>query len=185
MDNSIGFVLGLKSYKSVFNEYYFSLCVFSDKYVNDLDLSKDIVQEVFITVWNKEICFKSKAALKSFLYKSVRNKSLDFLKSKEYRTKVALLPSYLSKIESDSYFEKEVLVEEIYKTIDDALDTLPKKCKEIMKMSLDGLCNSQISEELSISTNTVKAQKRIAFQKLRPLLKEASIATSVLYSLFF
>lgn len=163
----------LSTYKKLFDTFYPSLCVFSSKYTNNLESSKDIVQEVFIKVWNDKRLLSEEDNMKAFLYTAVRNKSLDFIKSKEFRSKTRLQTDSLDELESQTYFEKQVLIEETSRLVNEAISTLPYRCKRIINLSLKGLENKQISEELSISLNTVKTQKRIAYQKLRPLLKGA------------
>ncbi len=158
-------------YKELYNTLYTSLCVFSNRYLNNLEKSKDIVQEVFIRLWKHHILLEDKEAIRAYLYVSVRNRSLDYLKSKEYKIKNNLSISDLNILDSDAYFEKEVLIEEVARLVDEAIKTLPKRCKEVVEMSMRGYQNQQISEELNISINTVKSQKKIAYHKLRPLLK--------------
>ncbi len=172
--------ISMRKYKVLFNTFYDSLCLFACRYVDDIELSKDIVQEVFIRVWDMEVAFRDESAAKSYLYTAVKNKSLDYLKSKEYRSKNPLEAADLKKLESDAFFAREVLLEESSKIIREAVDKLPYKCKEIINLSLKGYKNDEISQALSISINTVKAQKRIAYSKLRVMLKGAF---SILFSL--
>ncbi|MGY5352241.1 RNA polymerase sigma-70 factor [Wenyingzhuangia sp. IMCC45533] len=160
------------AYDEAYNSLYSSLCVFSNRYVYNIEKSKDLVQDVFIRLWNHDILEKDKEAIKAFLYIAVRNKSLDYLKSKEYKIKRDSESLDITALETDSYFEKEVFIEEMFRQVDTALATLPEKCREVVKLSMQGYPNNQISEELSISLNTVKMQKRIAYKKLRPLLKD-------------
>lgn len=161
----------LKQYNALYNTLYTSLCLFSNKYVDDLDKSKDIVQEVFIKFWNTKIIFDDEVAIKSYLYVSVKNKSIDYLKSKEYRLTRSLDTINIFELESDSYFDKEFFIEEVSVVIEKAIENLPKKCREVVRLSMNGCKNKQISEELEISINTVKTQKKIAYQKLRTCLK--------------
>ncbi|NIJ43898.1 RNA polymerase sigma-70 factor (ECF subfamily) [Wenyingzhuangia heitensis] len=161
------------TYNELYNLLYSSLCVFSNKYVNNLEKSKDIVQEVFVKLWNHKILLEKEEAIKAYLYTSVRNKSLDYLKSKEYRVKNSASNIDLTHLKSETYFEKEVLIEEVSRLVDKALQTLPDKCRGIVELSMKGHQNHEIAEELKISVNTVKSQKKIAYKKLRPLLKDS------------
>jgi len=163
--------LTLKEYKNVFNTLYSSLCIFANKYLDNSDLSKDIVQEVFIKLWEKQVTFQSKDHIKSFLYTSVRNKALDVIKSPKYK-KTQKTFQNIEKIESKAFFLREVVVVETSQIIEKAINTLPKRCAQIIKLSLKEYSNAQIAEELSISINTIKAQKKIAYKKLRPLLRD-------------
>lgn len=172
--------ISIRKYKALFNTFYDSLCLFANKYLDDIEVSKDLVQDVFIRVWDKEIGFDNDYAAKSYLYTAVKNRALDYLKSKAYRSRNPLEAADLKELESDTFFAREVLLEESSKIVREAVEMLPYKCKEIINLSLKGYKNDEISQTLSISVNTVKAQKRIAYSKLRVMLKGAF---SVLFSL--
>lgn len=162
-----------EAYKAFFDALYSPLCLFANKYLNNLEASKDIVQDVFVKVWEENIRFQNEHTIKSFLYTSVRNRSLNLLKSKPQQLfETYSLPEF-ELLESDSFFFREVFVAETGAILDKAVSTLPYKCAQIIKLSLKDYSNAEIAEELAISINTVKTQKKIAYQKLRPLLKES------------
>lgn len=163
--------LTLKEFKQIYDKLYANLCLFSNEYVNDLDLSKDIVQDVFIRVWEKRIPYDNEHTIKAFLYTSVKNKSLDYLKSKRVKTTATLSDKESNIADNDSIFLKEIVISEISTHIDKAIDTLPKKCALIVRLSISEYTNVEIAEKLNISINTVKTQKKIAYERLRPLLK--------------
>ncbi|SDM23784.1 RNA polymerase sigma-70 factor [Kriegella aquimaris] len=156
----------------LFNTLFTPLCLFANKFLNDIEISKDVVQEVFVQVWNKRIEFNDEVVVKSYLYASVKNKSLDYLKSKHFKVKSDVKIEQLKKVESNSFFLREVMLSETYEIIAAALEKLPMKSREVTKLSVLGLSNQQIAEELDISVNTVKTQKRIAYKKLRAVLKK-------------
>nr|WP_299382954.1 RNA polymerase sigma-70 factor [Allomuricauda sp.] len=156
----------------MFDTLYVSLCLFSNRYVGDLELAKDVVQDVFIKVWDQKIEFKGQSVIRSYLYTAVKNRSLDVLKSRYHKLKSDLTVEEIQSMETDSFFSREVLIEETSRLVDAAVNTLPSRCKEIIKLSLLGYKNEEISQELTITLNTVKAQKKIAYRKLRSLLKE-------------
>lgn len=164
--------LTLKEYKFFFNKLYTSLCLFSNKYVEDIEMSKDIVQEVFIKIWENQVEFKSENNVKSYLYTAVKNKSLDYLKSEISRSTSSLSTIEIEKLESEAFFFREVVLSEASNIIDDAVNKLPNKCAEIIRLSIKGLSNTEIAEELNLSINTIKTQKKIAYKRLKPLLKD-------------
>lgn len=165
-------ILTLKEYKSVFNTLYPSLCLFSNKYLENLDISKDIVQEVFIKVWEDKIEFQNDTAIKSYLYTAVKNRSLDYIKSKRYKDTLSIGDADFMQMETDPFFMREVVISEASIIIEKAVNTLPAKCAQIIKLSIKGLSNTEISEELGVSLNTIKTQKKIAYKRLKPLLKD-------------
>lgn len=172
--------LTLKKYKSVFNAMYPSLCLFSNKYIENLDTSKDIVQEVFIKIWEDKIEFQNDTKIKSYLYTSVKNRSLDYLKSRRYKLEQPFTKE-ISQIETDPFFLREVMISETSLLIEKAVNTLPIKCGQIIKLSLKGWNNAEISDELGISLNTIKTQKKIAYKRLKPLLKESFILIAFIF----
>nr|WP_057781294.1 RNA polymerase sigma-70 factor [Formosa algae] len=163
--------MSLKSYKDVYDTLYVSLCIFAKSYVDNLDIAKDLVQDVFIKVWEEKIEFKNEIAVKSYLYTSVKNKSIDFLKSKRYKSTDNMSVKDIDALNKDSFYLKEVVIEEAASRIEEAINTLPNKCAQIIRLSIKDLTNTEIAQHLNISVNTVKAQKKIAYKRLRPLLK--------------
>lgn len=171
MKKDIMYQLSYKEFKELFDTYYPSLCLFANKYIKNVEISKDIVQEVFIKVWENKVSFLSSTTVKSYFYIAVKNKSLDYLKSNYHLSTDICTIKHIEKIETESYFLREVVIIETSKILDDAINTLPYKCSQIIKLSLNEYSNKEIATKLSITINTVKTQKKIAYQKLRPLLK--------------
>ncbi|NRR90934.1 RNA polymerase sigma-70 factor [Winogradskyella undariae] len=156
-----------ESYKTLFNDLYPSLCLFANRYLKDLDTSKDVVQDVFIKTWERKVSYPNYNAIKGFLYTSVKNKSLDFLRSKHHKGTIRTLDTDFDKIQTNEHFLSELAIVDIYANLDSAIKTLPNKCEQILRFSLNEYTNNEIAEELSITINTVKSQKRIAYKKLR------------------
>lgn len=160
----------LEDYKSLFDKLYARLCLFANRYVNNMDLSKDIVQEVFIKTWEKQPAQPHYNAIKSFLYTSVKNKCLNYLKSKHYRVTGNLSSVNLELLESKESFLTEVVNVETHANLERAIEKLPDKCKRVIQLSLNNYSNKDIAEELSITTSTVRTQKQTAYEKLRNIL---------------
>ena len=72
----------LKSYKRFFEGLYPQLCVFAFKYLNDLDTSKDLVQDVFVKVWEDQIAFQNEKHITDYFYKAVKKECINYLKTK-------------------------------------------------------------------------------------------------------
>ena len=156
--------------------------MFANKYLNDIENSKDIVQEVFLNLWKKKIEFEDKKTVKAYMYSAVKNKSLDYLKSNYFKKKSNLSIDDLKKMGNDSFFYREVVVSEASEIIDAAISTLPIKCGNVIKLSTKGFSNPQIAEKLSISINTVKTQKKIAYTKLRIVLGKGILLIVLLFT---
>ncbi len=178
------YTLTLKEYKSFFNELYTPLCLFSNKYIEDIEKSKDIVQDVFIKIWEDKIEFRSESSVKAYLYMSVKNKSLDYLKSKLYKSTSHLPIKDMEKFETEAFFLREVVILETSTIIEEAINTLPYKCAQIIRMSIKELSNAEIANTLSLSINTIKAQKKIAYKRLKPILKEHFILIAFIFDIY-
>lgn len=161
-----------EGFKSLFDTLYPSLCLFANKYLHDMDMSKDIVQEVFIKIWNKKLSFKNHNAAKSYLYTSVKNHCLNYLKSKNYKMSRHATGIDIAKIQTDDYFIEEMLTIETYAQLHKAIKTLPEKAAKVIQLALNKYSTNDIAEELAVTTSTVRTQKSIAYKKLKVLLNQ-------------
>ena len=156
------------AFKALFDHYFNALAAFGYKYVPDQPIVEDMVQEVFITCWEKRRDFNHINALKSFLYTSVKNKCLNHLKHQSVQKKHE--DALIYELESDHRFASHVIEEETFNLLHAEIRDLPKSAQQIMMLALNGLKNQEIADELDISLNTVKTQKKIAYSKLKDRL---------------
>ena len=170
-----------KAFREVFENYFPALSAFGYKFVPDIAAVEDMVQEAFISLWEKRQDFTHISALKSFLYTSVRNKCLNHLKHQAVLKKHE--PSLVYELESDQDFTAHVIEEETFNQLFVEIKNLPEAAQEIMLLALNGLKNQDIADELNISINTVKTQKKIAYSKLKQKLKPRfeTILLSLMY----
>jgi RNA polymerase sigma-70 factor (ECF subfamily) len=157
-------------FKKVFKSYFPSLCVFANKFVRNEDLAKDLVQDVFVKIWNYKIEFESEKSMKVYFYLSTKNACFDHLKKEKRKGLPEELSEEIELTEDD--VENEIVREETYRQLEGAIELLPDKAREVMRLNLRGLSNQEIAEELDISVNTIKTHKRLAFQKLRKIFGE-------------
>ena len=156
-------------FRFIFDKYYITLCMFANQYVEDDALAADIVQECFVKLWQLRDDFMYVHQIKSFLYTSVRNKSLNELEHTKVMNEYAQKVMEMGK---DSFFQDKVIAKESYRILVDAIDKLPPQMKNIMRLALEGKTNPEIAEALNISGETVHSQKKIAYRKLRGYLKD-------------
>lgn len=164
------------SFEQCFDQMYAALCTFANKFSEDENVSEDIVQDIFIKLWQNFNSFDSVVAIKVFLYQSVRNACLNYLEHLQVKDKYR--KHQLSKIESEKYFLDELIEIETHRIIHQAILQLPQKCRQIMILNMEGLTNPEIADYLKISVNTVKTQKAIAYNHLRKKLKTVYMLAS-------
>lgn len=156
-----------KALKDFFLEFYPSLCVFTKKIIPESDVVEDIAQESFLVYWENQKYFDSLAALKGFLYKTAKNKSLNHLKLRSLRSNL-LNAEY----KNEEIIQEFILEEETHRIIYKVIENLPPQSQRIIKLSMQGYKNPEIAEEMGVSINTVKTLKGNAYKVLRRNLKD-------------
>lgn len=155
--------------KYVFDNYYVPLCYYASKIV-DRDMAKDVVSSVFIKFYEQKKAFSNSDQFLKYIYTSVKNASLDYLKSdqrKDNRENQYALLNY----EHGEIEWQELVENEIWSDTYRELNGLPVQCRRVIKLGyLEGLNNSEIADKLDISIQTVKNHKYRGIQILRKKL---------------
>lgn len=162
----------LEGFKKLFDTLYPSLCLFANRYLKNMDIAKDIVQEVFISLWIKKQDFKIQNTTKAYLYTCVKNHCLNQLKSKRYRQMHLSTNIDLTQLHTEAHFQSELFTVETYTQLYKAINALPEKAAKVITLALNHYSNKDIAEELDITTSTVRTQKSIAIKKLKVLLNQ-------------
>lgn len=135
-------------------------------------MAEEVVQEVFISLWERRKEIVITHSVKSYLVSSVRNRSINYLKLQlpKDRRKEDLDDFHIALTASSDTSGLEY--NELYDIIQEAINQLPEKCKAIFILSREeGLTYKEIADELSLSLKTVENQMGIALKKLRAALK--------------
>jgi RNA polymerase sigma-70 factor (ECF subfamily) len=179
-----GLVAGREdSYNTLFNEYYMVLTVFAKTYLGEMDLAREIVQDMFVRLYESRHLLENVDSLKSYLYRSVRNSCLNFLKSSKIHHKHK---ERIRLEQSDAEYDilEEIQESELEQRIFQVVSTLPGRCRQIFRMSrVEGLKNDEIAQQLSISKRTVETQISRALKTLRVEL--ASYLTVLVINMLF
>ena len=169
----------VEAFEKIFHQLYARLCSFSINYTKNVEIAEELVGDSFLVIWNKHEKFDDIISLKSYLYATVRNASLDYLKKKG-----EVIPIDIEFPDSTKNMEYFIIEEETHNMLYKALDTLPDKCKQVFEMScLDGVKYQDIADEMQISLNTVKSQRARAIQLLKDRFKNQRFYTLFLSTL--
>jgi len=158
--------------ESLFRDHFSGLCQFASGYVKQDEVAREIVQDAFVSLWEKRTAIDMSKPVKSYLSTTVRNKCLNHLRdSKKFSSDLLALENLP---EDAGYDQPDKLVEaDIRDQIIRAIDELPEKCREIFKLSRDRhLKYQQIADHLQISVKTVETQMSKALQHMRVRLAE-------------
>lgn len=158
------------AFELVFKEYYQALCQYAAGYLNDMEASQGIVQEVFVRFWEKCADLDPDSSIKSYLYRAVHNACLNHLKHLKVRDNYR---QYVMDRMEEAEEPIEESVENIENKIHEAIDKLPPQCARIFRLSrLEGLKYREIAEHMGLSIKTVEVQMGKALKLLREDLKE-------------
>ncbi len=155
-------------FEQLFKHYYDPLCRFAATMLPATEDAEGIVQELFLHLWEKRSQLFITSSLKSYLYRSTRNKCLNHLKHLKVRDKYLQEKLYVQSEAVEMPEESENLEGQIYQ----AIASLPNRCREIFELSrFEGLKYREIAEVLEISPKTVEVQMGKALKVLREKLK--------------
>ena len=175
-DNGKHLTAGLRRGKEeafayVFRMYYSPLLNYAGRILKDVEAANDVVQECFCRLYERRRELRKELQVRPYLYKSVYNACMDAIKHQKVESNYInqeLLDFYFSKVVETPEAEQALLDEDLKGAIQDAINKLPERCREIFVLSkVDGLSNKQIAEQLNISMKTVEAQMTTAFVRLR------------------
>ncbi|PKB17608.1 RNA polymerase sigma factor [Flavobacterium sp. 5] len=160
-----------KAYTYLIDTYHHKLCVYANSLVKNIYSAEDIVQNVFIKVWEQRTRLKSDHAIKSFLYKLVYNEFIDLYRKNQ--SLFSLEKSYYDALNSIVQEDDSESFQRLLNVVNNEIQNLPTKCKEVFILSKkEGLTNIEIAEHLDVSIKTVEAQITKAFSILRLSLEE-------------
>ncbi len=159
----------VKAFKSVFNEYYIALCLYSTCIVGDSVEAEEIVQELFYVFWKKKSKLPILNSIKGYLYNAVRNESFCYLKKKNIENKYCERTKKNNNGIYDENDPQRILeVGELQAIISCTLDSLSERCNLIFhKHRNEGLKYTEIAEQLQISVKTVEADMTKILKALR------------------
>lgn len=176
-------VLDSRHFEMFFREQYSALCRYAIQFVRRQELAEEIVQEQFIYLWNNRENIEIHTSYQAYLYKSVRNKSIDYLRSRFANIEFEDTDS-LSRHTTWEDPSGKLEADELKRLIKDAVHELPEKCYAVFTLSrFGGMKNQEIADSLAISVKTVENQITIALKKIKSFLERHWTLLPLLFSL--
>ena len=162
-----------KAYESLFLEHYKNMVLYAKKFVMETEVARDIVQDVFIYIWDKREKLNIDRSLASYLFRAVKNASINYLKREDY--KQDYIKDFLLSISQESgttsKFEDAhelVVHNDLLVKIEAIIESLPEQCKNMFRMSrFRGLKNREIALIYAVSPRTVETQIYRALKVLK------------------
>jgi RNA polymerase sigma-70 factor (ECF subfamily) len=157
-------------FTEIFSVYYKDMVAFAFSFTHEIADSEEIVQDVFVKLWDGHEKLNITVSIKSFLLKTIQNRCIDWHRHKKimYNHSTYIIDnSPLYEFDTDNY----ILRSELEGRIEQAIDALPEKFKEAFEMNrFEGLKYKEIAEKLNVSLRTVEVRVSKALVLLRKSL---------------
>lgn len=157
-------------YQRIYLKYAPMLLRFAEKFVSAF-FAEDIVQDVFLKLWDKQIFLLPEKDLKRILYVSVRNACIDHLRRFNMEQEIIDSRAIQLKLDELDFFESSdelFMNQDILNILLHKIEELPEKSREIFRLSyIEGLKAAEIAAQMDISVRTVENQLYRALQQLR------------------
>lgn len=176
-----------RNYKFLFHKYYTNLLFYATRIVGEEE-AEDVVQDVFVELWNRKDTVTLGDQIQAFLYRAVYTRALNVLKHRDVKNsyEAVVLDIHKKRIEfyqpDSNDVVKRIEDRELRRELAEAINELPEKCKMVFKLSyLHDMKNKDIAETMGISLRTVEAHMYKALKFLRDRLGYLNL----LWVLFF
>ena len=150
-----------------FDKYYDDLCHFINTYIHNHAISEELVQDIFIQLWDNKRQLDLSYSVKGYLYTLSKNRSLNHLRDEKRKRRIhdtILADSTVVSAEDDSYLDNE----QFKLIIITAIKALPAQCREIYTLCKEEqFTYKEVAEKMGISVKTVENQMGIALKKLK------------------
>lgn len=161
-------VYNSSAFKSIFEHLFPSMCALATRILKDEYKGKDIAQEAFVKLWQKDTeDFKDENALRAYLYVLVKNACISLIRKEKNNKDVSVEDGMLI---PEQEFLNEILREETYKLLREGIKKLSPQAEIVVRLTLNGYSNADIADEIGVTINTVKTVKKRAYKSLRQML---------------
>lgn len=139
-----------KELKELMNKYYSQLCVVSVQYTDSLEIAEDIVQDVFLRFWEENKLLSAETNPKAYLFRSVRNASIDYIRKNNYRVFIDIEETNLISDEEINEEELSSQYERLYRIIS---QLSPQERAVLNAIVVENKRYKEVAEEMNISVN--------------------------------
>jgi RNA polymerase sigma-70 factor (ECF subfamily) len=161
-----------EAFETIYHRYKYKLFYFSYGYLHSKSDAEEIIQEVFISLWEHRQTLRQELSVKSYLYKSTINSIYNYFKHKSVQQKY-IDKSVQNNSATEDHQDSTVNFNELRDVIETLIGKLPDRQQQVFKMSRwEGMSHEEISKALGISVRTVENQVHRAIKYIKDNLKE-------------
>ncbi|MBC7406899.1 MAG: RNA polymerase sigma-70 factor [Arcicella sp.] len=163
----------VRAFDFLYQKYFSKLYGAVYKRLQNRELTEEVVQELFISLWERRTVLVISTTIESYLFSSVK-----YLVIAQYK-KNNLFEKYSNslnqEVNNDNFTEQAVAFDELNGAYQNALILLPERCREVFLLKRSGLSQREISEKMDISEKTVENQMTKALKVLREALSDYTV----------
>jgi RNA polymerase sigma-70 factor (ECF subfamily) len=160
-------------FEALFRAHYAPLCAFVCRMIGSRAVAEELVQEVFLYLWEHRATWSAHTSVRTYLFTSARNATLNYRRREKLEERAAHSDEETIALFTRSQLpiEREVALAEFERAVKRAIAQLPRRCGEVYALSREHfLSYAQIAEVLGISPKTVEVHMGRAFKVLRKQL---------------
>jgi RNA polymerase sigma-70 factor (ECF subfamily) len=163
-----------KAFEEIFRKYREKVYYFAIRYYNIPEDAKNVVQDVFIKLWEERSNIKEELSLNNYIYTITKNHLFNVqrkkINEKAYRNYII---DHLVQVPN---LENELIYADLKEKIDQVIEILPPQRKKVFLMvNVEGLSNREVADIMNLSIRTIEVHKSLALQTIRKALKKISI----------
>ncbi len=169
-NEQVNLSLDPESFETMFRQHYLRLQSYAYSIVGDEAQAEEVVQAVFVQLWEKREEQPIKTSVKAYLFKAVYHRALN---QKRHQKVKEAYSDYQKAHSPNSAFQDPAEANELKSRIEAAIGMLPPRCQQVFRLSrFEGLSYQEIAKELDISVKTVEVQMGKALRMLRESLQD-------------
>jgi RNA polymerase sigma-70 factor (ECF subfamily) len=156
----------------LFRKYYNGLCSHAVRFVYSMEIAEDIVGDIFFDFWKNKLYEQVHHSFNAYLYRTVRNRCLNYLKSNLYlQSKISFIAE--SELPIQDSPEDILYQDDLIQRINTAINNLPPICRKVFLLHrFEGKKQKEIAKELGLSLRTIEAHVYKALQTLKRVVSE-------------
>ena len=160
------------AFKSLYDRYSKRIYYFSLRYLGSKEETEELVQSIFINIWEHRKSLDETLSVKNYIYRSAVNYITNYLKKNAIRTRFIESENRKGEIQSNQTYE-QIFLHDLEKSINSVVETLPSQQQKIFRLSrYEGLTYKEIAKKLDLSVRTVENQMYRVIKVLRTILKD-------------
>lgn len=160
-----------EAFKILFEKYYPDLCNLVNLYLQNPTVSEEIVQDLFIYLWEKRGKIKIETSLKAYLLQAAKYKSLNYIRNEKNKNLILNEITDRERVSLEMP-DRAIDANQLREIIENSINSLPERCRQVYIMGKErNMTYKEISEKMGISVKTVEVQMGNALKKLREQLR--------------